>query len=81
MVRGVRQRRGKQHTKDVQSISHGAMHDLGTKSLPEKARPQNPLQTTSQLGDRAWADLGLQGKGSTALQKHKVWGNGVDASF
>lgn len=84
MIRGVRQCRGKQHAKDVQSISRRAVHDLGTKSLPEKAspaRPQNPLQTTDQLGDKAWADLGLQEKGSTALQKHKVWGNEADASF
>lgn len=62
----------------------GEMHDLRTKSLPEKASPaspQNPLQTTNQLGNRAWANLGLQEKGSTALQKHKVWVNEADASF
>jgi len=59
------------------------MHGLRTRSLSEKARPaspQNPLQTTDQRGDRAWADLRLQEKGSPALRKHKVWDNEVDAS-
>lgn len=56
---------------------------VGNKTLPERtspASPQNPLQT-GQPGDKAWADLGLQGKGNTALQKHEVWGNRVDTSF
>lgn len=42
VVRGVRQCRGKQHAKDVQSISHGAMHDLGTKSLPDPKTASRP---------------------------------------
>lgn len=80
----MRQCRGQQHTKDGQSISCGAMHDLGNKGLPEKASPDSPqnlLQITRQPGDRAWADLALQEKGSTALQKHRVWGNEADAFF
>lgn len=53
--------------------------DQGINDSTSPARPPNSLQATAQ--PRAWADLGLQGKGSTALLKQKILGSEANASF